>query len=123
MTNINLEEINENVNKMAQSTYNMTKDFYTIGANTVEQIFDQQVAMATLGMKSITSQLKLAGTAKSYQAVVTGQADIADVISSTSQDIARDTLDILNESKEGVSEWLETVAKEAARNNPTVKAA
>jgi len=123
MTNFNFEEMNENMNKMGQSAYNAAKALYTMNTNTVEQLFDQQIAMATLGMESITSQMELMSTAKGYQAVVAGQADIANDISSKSQGIARNTLDILNESKEDVSTWVEEVAKEAADNNPMVKAA
>ncbi len=123
MTNFNFEEMNENMNKMGQSAYNAAKALYTMNTNTVEQLFDQQIAMATLCMESITSQMELMSTAKGYQAVVAGQADIANDISSKSQGIARNTLDILNESKEDVSTWVEEVAKEAADNNPMVKAA
>ena len=79
MTNFNFEEMNENMNKMGQSAYNAAKALYTMNTNTVEQLFDQQIAMATLCMESITSQMELMSTAKGYQAVVAGQADIAKV--------------------------------------------
>ena len=123
MTNINFEEMNENMSKIGQSAYSAAKALYTMNTDTVEQLFDQQIAMATLGMESITRQMELIGTAKGYQAVIEGQADIANDLSSKSQGIARNTLDILNESKEEVSAWVEEVAKEAADNNPMVKAA
>lgn len=123
MTNVNFEEMNENMNKMGQSAYSAAKAFYVMNTNTVEQLFDQQVAMATLGMETITSQMDLMSTAKGYQAIVAGQADIANDISSKSQGIARNTLDILSESKEDVSAWVEEVAKEAAESNPMAKAA
>ena len=111
------------MNKMAQSAYSAANAFYAMNTNTCEQLFDQQIAMATLGMETITSQMELMSTANGYQSVVAGQADIANDISSKSQGIARNTLDILNESKEDVSTWIEEVAKEAADNNPMVKAA
>jgi len=123
MTNINFEEINENMNKMGQSAYKAAKAFYAMNTNTIEQLFDQQIAMATLGMESITSQMELMSTAKDYQAVVAGQADIANVIGNKSQCIARNTMDIMNESKEDVSAWVEGVAKEAADSIEMVKAA
>ncbi len=123
MTNFNFEEMNENMNKMAQSAYSAAKAVYAMNTNTCEQLFDQQVAMATLTMVTITSQMELMSTAKGYQAVVAGQADIANDISSKSQGIARNTLDILNETKEDVTAWVEDVAKEAADNNLIVKAA
>jgi len=123
MTNINIEEMNENMNKMGQSAYSAAKALYTMNTNTVEQLFNQQIAMATLGMETITSQIELMSNAKGYQAVIDGQADIVSDVSSKSQGIARNTLDILNETKEDVTAWVEDVAKEAADNNPMVKAA
>ncbi len=123
MTNFNFEEMNENMNKMGQSAYSAAKALYTMNTNTVEQLFDQQIAMATLGMETITSQMELMSTAKDYTTVVAGQADIANDISSKSQGIARNTLDILNETKVDVSAWAEDVAKEAAESNPMAKCA
>jgi phasin family protein len=123
MKNTNFSEMNENMNKMGQSAYNAAKAFYAMNTNTVEQLFDQQIAMATLGMETITSQMELMSSSKGYQAVVAGQADIASDASSKSQGIARNTLDILNETKEDVTAWVQDVAKEASDNNPMVKAA
>jgi len=123
MTNFNFEEMNENMNKMAQSAYSAAEALYTMNTNTAEQLFDQQIAMATLGMETITSQMELMSTAKDYTTVVAGQADIANDISSKSQGIARNTLDILNETKVDVSAWAEDVAKEAAESNPMAKCA
>ena len=123
MTNINIEEMNENMNKMGQSAYSAAKALYAMNTNTVEQLFDQQIAMATLGMETITSQIELMSTAKDYQSVIDGQTEISSDVSSKSQGIARNTLDILNETKEDVTTWVEDVAKETADNNPIVKAA
>jgi phasin family protein len=123
MTNINIEEVNHNMKKMGQSAYIAAKALYTMNTNTVEQLFDQQIAMATLGIETISSQMELVSTAKGFQTIIDGQADIASDLSSKSQGIARNTLDILNETKEDVTEWVEDVAKEAADNNPMVKAA
>jgi len=123
MTNTNFKEMNENMNKMGQSAYSAAKSFYAMNTNTCEQLFDQQIAMATLGMDAITSQMELMSSAKGYQAIIDGQADIASDVSSKSQGIARNTLDILNETKEDITTWVEDVAKEAADNSPMVKAA
>jgi phasin family protein len=123
MTNTNFKDMNENMNKMGQSAYDAAKAFYAMNTNTCEQLFDQQIAMATLGMETITSQMQLMSTANDYNAVIAGQTDIANDISSKSQGIARNTLDILNETKDDVSAWAEDVSKEAAEHNPMVKAA
>lgn len=123
MTNINIEGMNENMNKIGQSAYSAAKALYTMNTNAVEQLFDQQIAMATLGMETMTSQIQLLSSAKGYQAIVDGQADIVSDLSSKTQGIARNTFDILNETKEDATAWAEDVAKEAADNNPMVKAA
>ncbi len=123
MTNFNFETMNENMNKMGQSAYSAANALYAMNTNTVEQLFDQQIAMATLSMETITSQMELMSSARGYKAMVAGQADIANDISSKSQGIARNTLDILNESKEDVTAWVEDVTKEATDNNPMGKAA
>lgn len=123
MTNFNFETMNENMNKMGQSAYSAANAFYAMNTNTVEQLFDQQIAMATLSMETITSQMELMSSARGYEAMVAGQADIANDISSKSQGIARNTLDILNESKEDVTAWVEDVTKETTDNNPMEKAA
>ena len=123
MTNFNLETMNENMNKMGQSAYSAANAFYAMNTNTVEQLFDQQIAMATLSMETITSQMELMSSARGYEAMVAGQADIANDISSKSQGIAQNTMDILNESKEDVTAWVEDVTKEATDNNPMGKAA
>ena len=123
MTNINFTEMNENMNKMGQSAYSAANAFYAMNTNTCEQLFDQQIAMATLGMESITSQMELMSTTKDYTAIVTGQTELANEISSKSQGIARNTMDIMNETKEDVSAWVEDITKEAAANIEIVKAA
>ncbi len=123
MTNINIEDMNKSMNKMGQSAYSAAKALYTMNTNTVEQLFDQQIAMATLGMETITSQIELMSSAKGYQAIIDGQAEITSDVSSKSQGIARNTLDILNETKEDVTTWVEDVAQDAADHNPMVKAA
>ncbi len=111
------------MNKVSQSAYSAAKAFYALNTNTYEQLFEQQIAMATLGMESITSQMKLMSTTQDYNAVVAGQTELANEISSKSQDIARNSMDIMNESKEEVSAWVEGVAKETAANIEMVKAA
>ncbi len=123
MTNIKIEDMNKSMNKMGQSAYNAAKALYTMNTNTVEQLFDQQIAMATLGMETIASQIELMNSAKGYQAIIDGQAEITSDVSSKSQGIARNTLDILNETKEDVTTWVEDVAQDAADHNPMVKAA
>ncbi len=123
MTSITFDEMNENMGKMGQSVYSTVKALYDINSNTLEQIFDQQIAMATLGLESSTRQMELMCHAKDYHSVIEGQADIANDISSKSEGIARNTLDIMNESKDEVTAFIEKTAKEVADNIEIIKAA
>ena len=123
MSNINFEEMNENMNKMGQSTYSTIKAFYAMNTNALEQLFDQQIAMATLGMESATREMELMSNAKDYKTMIEGQADIANDISSKSQGIARNALDIMNETKEEMTAFVEETAKETANSIEMIKAA
>jgi phasin family protein len=120
----------DQINKLGMSTYDTLKQLYTINTNTVEQLIEQQFALAALGVEYVTSQMKLAGTAKGYKDIISAQTDIAGEISSKMQGIARNTLDIMTESKDEISTWFEKSVKEAEKGIkevtkvvPAVKAA
>ncbi len=120
----------DQINKLGMNTYETLKQFYTINTNTVEQLIEQQFALAALGVEYATNQMRLAGTAKGYKDVITAQTDIASDISSKMQGIARNTLDIMTESKDEISSWFEKSVKETEKGIkevtkvvPTAKAA
>ena len=126
MNTVNFDQFN----KLGMSTYETLKQLYTINTNTVEQLVEQQLALASLGVEYATSQMKLAGTAKGYKEVMSAQTDMAGDISSKMQGIARNTLDIMNESRDEISAWFEKSVKEAEKGIkevtkvvPAVKAA
>lgn len=123
MTDINFDKMNENMSKLGQSAYNTAKALYEINTNILEQLFDQQIAMTTLGMESTARQMELMGKAKDYQTFIEGQADIVNDFGCKSQGIARNTLDIFNESKEEVTAFIEKTTKEATDNFEIIKAA
>lgn len=112
MTTVNFEQFN----KLGMSTYETMKQLYTINTNTMGQLVEQQFALAALGVEYATSQMKLASTAKGYKEVMNAQTDIASDISSKLQGIARNTLDIMNESRDEISNWFEKSAKEAEKS-------
>jgi phasin family protein len=112
MNTVNFDQFN----KLGMSTYETLKQLYTINTNTVEQLVEQQLALASLGVEYATSQMKLAGTAKGYKEVMSAQTDMAGDISSKMQGIARNTLDIMNESRDEISAWFEKSVKEAEKS-------
>ena len=113
----------ENMNKVGKNSYDAIKELYTVNTNLVEQLVEQQFALFALGVEYSTRQMKLASSAKGYKEVLSGQTDIATEISSKLQGIARNTLDIFNESKDEMGTWFEKNAKEATKIVPINKAA
>jgi len=105
----------ENINKVGMSSYEIIKGLYEINTNIAEQLFEQQLALAGLSTECITRQLKLASEARGYKEVITGQTEIAADISSKVQGITRNTLDIINESKDELNVWFEKSVKEAEK--------
>jgi phasin family protein len=112
MNTVNFDQFN----KLGMSTYETLKQLYTINTNTVEQLVEQQLALASLGVEFATSQMKLVSTAKGYKEVMSAQTDMAGDISSKMQGIARNTLDIMNESRDEISAWFEKSVKDAEKN-------
>lgn len=107
-------EVLENLNKLGKVSLNATKELYGINNRIVEQITEQQLAYANLYVETATRQLKLVGEAKGYNEVVRGQTEIVNDISKKAQGIARNTIDIINESKDEVSAWVEKGVQEAS---------
>ena len=116
--------IYENVSKAGKSSYEAIKELYTINTNLAEQLAEQQLALVTLSVEYTTRQMKLASEARGYKEILSGQTEITTDISGKAQGIARNTLDILNESKNEITAWFEKGVKEAAKVVPlTTKAA
>ena len=118
----------ESFNDYGKTTYESMKDLYAVNSSLVEQLIEQQFAFASLGIEYTTSQIKLASTAKGYKEVLTGQSDLAAEMGSKIQGISRNTLDILNESKEELEGWFdksiqsaEKSMKEVAKSAPAPK--
>ena len=105
----------ENMNKLGKSAYEAVKELYAVNTNIAEQVFEQQLALTSLGVDYFISQLQLASSAKGYKEMINGQTDIVADFSSKVQGIARNTLDIINESRDEVSTWFEKNVKEAEK--------
>jgi len=110
--------IYENISKVGKSSYEAIKELYTINSNLAEQLAEQQLALVTLGVEFSASQLKLASEAKGYKEIISGQTEIATDVSSKVQGIARNTMDIMNETKNQITAWFEKGVKEAAKVVP-----
>jgi len=103
----------ENMNKYGKGSYESMKGLYTMQTKSAQQMLEQQMALMSLGVEFFTRQMKLASEAKGYKEILNGQTDITTEISSKVQGIARNTMDIVNESRDELSAWFENCAKEA----------
>jgi phasin family protein len=122
--------IYENLNKFGKGSYENMKGLYVMQTKTAEQLIEQQMALMSLGIEFFTRQMKLASEAKGYKEVLSGQTEITTEVSSKVQGIARNTLDIINESRDELNAWFENCVKEtekgikeAAKTVPISKAA
>lgn len=105
----------ENLNKLGKGSYDTLKGFYVLNNKIAEQIVEQQMALISLNVEFITRQMKLASEAKGYKEILSGQTDITTNISSKMQGIARNTLDIFNESREELNAWFENCVRETEK--------
>jgi len=103
----------ENLNKFGKGSYESMKSLYMMQTKSAEQLIEQQMALMSLGVEFFTRQMKLASEAKGYKEMLNGQTDITTEISSKIQGIARNTLDIVNESRDELNAWCENCVKEA----------
>ncbi len=105
----------ENVNTLGKSSYESVKEFYTINTNLAEQLIEQQLALVSAGIECAARQLKLAGEARGYKELINGQTEIVTEFNGKVQGIARNTLDIFNETRDEVNAWFEKGVKEAEK--------
>jgi phasin family protein len=105
----------ENVNKLGKSSYESVKELYTINTNLAEQLIEQQLALVSAGVEYTANQLKLVGEAKNYKESISGQTEIVTDLSGKVQGIARNTLDIFNETRDQMNAWFEKGVKEAEK--------
>jgi len=105
----------ENVNTLGKSSYESVKEFYTINSNLAEQLIEQQLALVSAGIECAARQLKLAGEARGYKELIKGQTEIVTEFNGKVQGIARNTLDIFNETRDEVNAWFEKGVKEAEK--------
>ena len=112
MTNI----VYENMSKIGKSAYDSAKELYGINVNIAEQVIEQQLALFNLGVEYTTRQLGLVGQVKGYKELVSGQTEIASDVISKAQGIARNSADIITESRDEVNVWIEKGLKEAEKN-------
>lgn len=104
-------EILKNVTAYTKSAYESAKELGQIGVKSANQIGEQQIALFSLAVESGAKQLSVLGAAKTYKDVVNGQSELAAEVSGKVLGIARNTADILAETRDEVAAWIEKQVK------------
>ena len=114
-------EMIENVNKLGKTTYDAMKELYNINMKIAGQISEQQMALINLTMECATAQMEMIGKSKGYKDIMSGQTSLINETSEKVQGIARNTMDIMNETKDEMSAWVEKGVEEASAIVPFAK--
>lgn len=100
-----------------KKSYESIKELTEINKKSMEQIAEQQMALFSLFVESNSKFLETVGKAKGYKDLLSAQSELSADFSGKALGIARNTADIVTESKDEVSAWVEKQAK----NLPTAE--
>ncbi len=116
------KEMMSKLNEMSQASYEASKELAEINTKTIEEICEQQLALANLMIENVTTQMKLLGTAKDLKEVISSQSEINADLSGKVMGIARNTTDIMTEYKDQCSSWYEKGVKAGSTFVPAASA-
>ncbi len=120
---MNTNDYMKTVTEYNKKSYESMKELASINKKSLEQIAEQQMALFSLIVDSNTKFLETVGKAKGYSEVLNAQSELSADFSGKALGIARNTADILSESKDEVSSWVEKQAKNIPAASPFTKAA
>ena len=106
-----------------KKSYESLKELTEINKKSLEQIADQQMALFSLVVESNSKFFETVSKAKGYKDLLSAQSELTADFSGKALGIARNTADILTESKDEVSNWVEKQAKNIPTSNPFVSKA
>lgn len=102
-------------NKAGKTSFTSARALYDINAGMVEQLAEQQLAWLNLGLEFTTRQVKSTEDAKGYKEYLSSQGEIITDTFNKAQGITRNTVDIINESKDELTAWFDNGVKEAEK--------
>ena len=111
----------EKMNNLGKSSYDAMKELYEINMRIAGQLSEQQAAFFNLYMECATAQMDMIGKSKDYKDIISKQTELMSDASEKAQGIARNAVDIMNESKDEVSAWVEKEVKVASAVVPFAK--
>ena len=101
------DKLVEQLNETGKSTYNYWRRFSEINTELMRRLGEMQMNLATLGIESSAEQLKLLSTNNTYKDVMQAESELMVNYGSRAVDLARETLDVLNDSRDELLRWVE----------------
>lgn len=116
-------ELVENLSTAGKASYDALQELGAINSKTFQKLTDIQFSLATLGIESSVEQMKLINSTSTYNDLVNAESELATDYSSKVMEITRQAADVLNESREEVSDWVKSSMSFAVESKKTKKAA
>lgn len=101
------EKLVEQLNETGKSTYSYWRRFGEINTELMRRLGEVQMNLATLGIESSAEQLKLLSSNNNYKDVIQAESELMVNYGGRAVDLARETLDVLNDSREELVRWVE----------------
>lgn len=110
------EQIIEQVTSATQTSYEALQELGRINSETVTKLAELQFTLASLGIESGVEQAKLLTSTTNYKDLLSAESDLATSYSEKIMSIARQTADILTQSRDEVSSWVEKSASSVTKS-------
>ncbi|MCI0401719.1 MAG: phasin family protein [Gammaproteobacteria bacterium] len=118
-------ELIQEWSKLGKTTSEALKELGDINAKLIERLTEQQLALINATVEGSAKQTRLLTEAKGIQDVISGQANLTADYSQKVFAIARRTADLLNQSRQDITAWVEkgmkTAGSEGAKKPATPK--
>ena len=100
----------EQLQDRGKSAYNYWRKFGEINTELVRRLGEVQMNLTTLGIENGAEQLKLLSTSNNYQKAVQAESELMVNYGGRAVSLARETLDVLNDSRDELLQWVEESA-------------
>lgn len=107
-------EVFEKFTEASKSNYESAKALYDINVKTLSQLAEQQVAYSKLCMETMSASMSSMTSSKDIKEAATAQTELYQSMAEKVQGIARNSMDILTESKDEVTAWVEKSVEEVS---------
>lgn len=94
-----------------KTSYDAFQELGQINTSAIEKLTQLQFTMATLGIEGTMEQAKLLTSTTNYKELLTAESDFASSYSDKVMNIARQTADLLTESRDEFTTWFEKNSK------------